>query len=428
VTLLGSRGASDALRERAARRMPGGVNSNVRLDAPPVFFARGEGAWLWDVDGRDYVDYLLGQGPAFLGHAHPGVVAAVADACRTGMVFGAQHPLEVEAVERICDALGWAEMVRLGMTGTETVQAAFRLARAVTGRSKVIRFEGQYHGWLDNVLIRFEPGPARPASAGQLAEALDPSIVLPWNELDAVAATLERHGDEVAAVVTEPMMLNQGAIEPRPGFLAGLKGLCHDAGALLIFDEVITGFRLAFGGAAERYGVAPDLAVYGKALAGGFPVAALAGRADVMERFGHGEVNHSGTFNACVMGAAAVVASIDALRADPPYDRIEAHGAALKAALRSAAAEAGVPLRLQGPGIAFHASFAADGQDPDAIEVDDLRALRSLDADRYKRFAARLAEEGVWVAGRGVWYVSAAHGERELEAALDRVRRALATA
>jgi glutamate-1-semialdehyde 2,1-aminomutase len=428
VTLLGSRETSEVLRERAARRMPGGVNSNVRLDAPPVFFARGQGAWLWDVDGRDYVDHLLGQGPAFLGHAHPGVVAAVADACRSGMVFGAQHPLEVEAAERICDALGWAEMVRLGMTGTETVQAAFRLARAVTGRSKVIRFEGHYHGWLDNVLTTFEPGPARPASAGQLPEALDPSIVLPWNDLDIVARALERHGDEVAAVVTEPMMLNQGAIEPAPGFLAGLKELCRDAGALLIFDEVITGFRLAFGGAAEHYGVTPDLAVYGKALAGGFPVAALAGPAETMERFGRGEVNHSGTFNANVMGAAAVVASIDALRADPPYERIGKYGTALMDGLRAAAAEAGVPLLLQGPGVAFHASFAPDGEDPGAIAVGDLRGLRVLDADRYKRFAVKLAEEGVWVAGRGVWYVSAAHGERELEVVLERAGRALAAA
>jgi glutamate-1-semialdehyde 2,1-aminomutase len=426
VTLLGSRETSRALRERAARRMPGGVNSNVRLDAPPVFFARGQGAWLWDVDGRDYVDHLLGQGPAFLGHAHPGVVAAVADACRSGMVFGAQNPLEVEAAERICDAVGWAEMVRLGMTGTETVQAAFRLARAVTGRSKVIRFEGQYHGWLDNVLTTFEPGPARPASAGQLAEALDPSIVLPWNDLDVVAGALERHGDEVAAVVTEPMMLNQGAIEPAPGFLAGLKELCRDAGALLIFDEVITGFRLSLGGAAERYGVTPDLAVYGKALAGGFPVAALAGPAETMERFGRGEVNHSGTFNANVMGAAAVVASIDALRADPPYERVQAYGTALMDGLLAAAEQAGVPLRLQGPGVAFHASFARDGEDPGPIT--DLRGLRALDTERYKRFAVRLAEEGVWVAGRGVWYVSAAHGERELDAVLERSGRALAAA
>ncbi|ADB49675.1 aspartate aminotransferase family protein [Conexibacter woesei] len=424
MTTQDSRAAAD-LRARALRVLPGGVNSNVRLDAPPVFFARGEGAWLWDVDGNDYVDHLLGQGPAFLGHAHPEVVARVAEACGTGMVFGAQHPLEVEAAELVRELVGWAEMVRLGMTGTETVQAAFRLARAVTGRTKIVRFEGQYHGWLDNVLIRFEPGPAQVATAGQPPSALADTIVLPWNDLGAVRAALELHGDDVAAIVTEPMMLNQGAIEPAPGFLAGLKELAADAGALLIFDEVITGFRLALGGAAERYGVTPDLAVYGKALAGGFPVAALAGSAELMERFGTAEVNHSGTFNACVMAAAAVVASLEALRDDPPYARVRAHGVALMDGLREAAAEAGVPLRLQGPGIAFHASFAPEGSTPDEIDVRDLRGLRTLDAARYQRFARALADAGVWVAGRGVWYVSAAHGERELDAALTRAAVAL---
>ena len=417
--------SSEALRARALRRMPGGVSSNVRLDAPGAFFARGAGARLWDVDGREYVDYLLGQGPAFLGHAHPAVVEAVTRACRDGMVFGAQHPAEVEAAERICDVLGWPDMVRLGMTGTETVQAAFRLARAVTGRRKLIRFEGQYHGWLDSVLIRFEPGPASPASAGQLREALDPSIVLPWNDLDAVQEAIDREGDAIAAIITEPVMFNQGAIEPRLGFLEGLRRLTRESGSLLIFDEVITGFRVALGGAVERYNVVPDLAVYGKALAGGFPVAALAGPGELMERFGSAEVNHSGTFNASVMAAAAVVASIDALVDDPPYDRAEAHGHALMDGLTRLGRAAGVPLRVQGPGVGFHASFASDGSDPGGIEVHDLRGLQALDAERYKRFARRLAENGVWVAARGVWYVSAAHGQAELYAALAAVERAL---
>ena len=232
-------------------------------------------------------------------------------------VYAAQHPLEVEAAEAICDALGWADMVRFNMTGTEAVQAAFRLARAVTGRKRIIRFEGQYHGWLDNVLIKFEPGPAQAASAGQLPEALEATIVVPWNDLDALRAALAEHRHDVAAVITEPMMLNQGAIEPKPGYLAGMKQLVAEAGALLIFDEVITGFRLALGGAAERFGVTPDLAIYGKAIAGGFPVSAIAGKAEFMQRFGTGEVNHSGTFNACVMAAAAVVASLRVLRCRP---------------------------------------------------------------------------------------------------------------
>jgi glutamate-1-semialdehyde 2,1-aminomutase len=411
------------LRERAARRIPGGVNSNVRLDAPNTFFARGAGPRIYDVEGRDYIDYLLGQGPAFLGHAHPEVVASVAEALKTGMVYAAQHPLEVEAAEAICDALGWADMVRLNMTGTEAVQGAFRLARAVTGRKRIIRFEGQYHGWLDNVLIKFEPGPAQAASAGQLPEALDATIVVPWNDLEALKSVLAEHGHDVAAVITEPMMLNQGAIEPKPGYLAGMKQLVAEAGALLIFDEVITGFRLALGGAAERFGVTPDLAIYGKAIAGSFPVSAIAGKAEYMKRFGTGEVNHSGTFNACVMAAAAVVASIRVLRTEKPYERVAAYGEKLQAGLRDIAREAGLPLRVAGPGMAFHMSFLKDGSHAD-LDVADLRVLRTLDLERYRTFARALAQSGIWVASRGIWYVSAAHGEGEFDETLTRFRAA----
>jgi glutamate-1-semialdehyde 2,1-aminomutase len=415
------------LRERAARRIPGGVNSNVRLDAPNTFFTRGEGPRIYDLEGRDYIDYLLGQGPAFLGHAHPAVVGAVQQAITTGMVYAAQNTFEVEAAELVCEAVGWADMVRFNMTGTEAVQAALRLARAVTGKRRVVRFEGQYHGWLDNVLIKFEPGPAQAASAGQLPEALEATIVVPWNDLEALRATLDEHGHDVAAVITEPMMLNQGAIEPEPGYLQGMKELTAKAGALLIFDEVITGFRLALGGAAERFGVAPDLAIYGKAIAGSFPVSAIAGKAETMRRFGTGEVNHSGTFNACVMAAAAVIASIKTLRAENPYERVAAFGERLMAGMRDVAVEAGVPLRVAGPGIAFHASFLKPDAPAD-LEVTDLRVLKTLDLERYRKFARALADAGIWVAGRGIWYVSAAHGERELDETLSRFRIAIRSA
>ena len=410
---------STQLRERAARRIPGGVNSNVRLDAPRIFFARGQGAWLWDVDGRDYVDYLLGQGPAFLGHAPEPVPRAVAEACRNGNIFGAQHPLEVAAAERLCEVLAWPEMVRFGMTGTEMVQAAIRLARAATCRRRIVRFEGHYHGWLDNVLVAPEAGRAAPASAGQPAEALADSIVLPWNDLAALTELVEREGDDVCAVLMEPVMLNAGSIRPLPGYLDGVRQLCSRHGILLVFDEVITGFRLALGGAAARFGTTPDLAVYGKAMAGGWPVAALAGRASLMELFGTGDVSHAGTFNANVMGVAATLATLDVLESEPPYDRIERIGSQLMDALRELAAGASLPLRVRGLPVAFHASFGDDG------DVRDFRDLQRLDAQRYRGFAVRLVEEGVWVAGRGIWYVSAAHGEREVEVTLERTRAAL---
>jgi glutamate-1-semialdehyde 2,1-aminomutase len=414
---------SDELLARAARRLPGGVNSNVRLDAPAIFFERGRGAWLWDVDGNDYVDYLLGQGPAFLGHAPESIVAAVSNASRRGMVFGAQHELEVEAAELLCDVLGWPDMVRFGSSGTEVVQAALRVARAATGRTKFVRFEGHYHGWLDNVLMVHREKGSGPASDGQLAHHLDDCIVMGWNDLAGLQTVLEARASEVAAILMEPMMLNSGAIEPRPGFLEGVRALCDRFGVVLIFDEIITGFRLALGGAAERFGVAPDLATYGKAMAGGWPVAALVGRMELMEPIGTRRVNHSGTFNANLMAAAAVLATLDYLKHDPPYERLERITDALTQGLHDVAEKSSVPLRTQGVPGAFHASVASSD-----IEVWDLRDLRRLDADAYARLVERFVAAGIWVSGRGMWYVSAAHGEREVEVTLDRCRAAFASA
>jgi glutamate-1-semialdehyde 2,1-aminomutase len=325
----------------------------------------------------------------------------------------------VDAAERLCAVLGWPEMVRIGLSGTEMVQAALRLVRAATGRRLFVRFEGHYHGWLDNVLLATVDGRSGPASAGQLADYLDDGLVLPWNDADALAALLAERGDEVAAVIMEPMMLNAGAIPPRPGYLERVRELCDAYGVVLIFDEVICGFRLALGGASEVFGVTPDLAVYGKAMAGGWPVAALAGRADLMDRFGTGEVSHAGTFNGSVMAAAAVLATLDVLTADSPYERIEAHGSALISGLRELAAGHDLPLRIQGRPVAFHASFG----DPEPVW--DYRELQARDAARYAQLARTLARHGVWVAGRGVWYVSAAHGPDELTAVLDRVESAL---
>jgi len=415
-------GKSVALHERAMRSIPGGVNSNVRLNAPSMFFERASGATLWDVDGNDYVDYVLGQGPNFLGHAHPVVNAAVAKACESGMVFGAQHPLEVEAAELLLATLRWPEKVRLSMTGTEAVQAAVRAARAATGRSKLLRFEGHYHGWLDNVLIAPVPGRASVGSAGQLESHLQDSVVVPWNDAGAVEAALQ--AEPIAAVIMEPVMINAGSIEPLPGYLEQVRQLCTSHGAVLIFDEVITGFRVAPGGASERYGVVPDLGVYGKAMAGGWPVAAIAGRADLMQGFGTGKVNHSGTFNGSVMAAAAVVATLRLLAENPPYQQIAEYGTALKAELSEVAASHDLPLHLQGLPMAFHASFGG----PSAEPFHDLRGLQSRDLDRYRKLARTLARHGVWVASRGIWYISAAHGADELRLTVKRFDKALSEA
>lgn len=410
------------LRERALKSIPGAVNSNIRLAAPPIFFERAKGATLWDVDGRDYVDYVLGQGPNFLGHASSRINSAVAAACEKGMLFGGSHPLEIEASELVLEALGWADRLRLGMTGTECVQGALRLSRAATGRRKFVRFLGHYHGWLDNVLMDSNEGKAVQASEGQLAEYLDDAYVLEWNDGDALAALLREQGGTICAVIMEPMMVNTGAIEPLPGYLQRVRELCDEHGVILIFDEVITGFRLARGGAVELSGVVPDLAIYGKAIGGGWPVAAIAGRADLMDMFGSGRVNHSGTFNGSVMAAAAIAATQQSLVEDPPYERVASYGEALMNGLAKVADEHGVALHLQGVPAAFHASL---GQ---PRSVRNLRDLNELDLDGYAELTAHLVAHGLWITRRGIWFVSAAHGDEELEKTLHRFDAALTEA
>lgn len=410
---------STELHRRAGLTAPGGVHSNVRLPGPRVFVDRGQGAWLYGVDGEDYVDYLIGQGPNFLGHAPARVLDAVTEACRNGMIYGGQHELEVEAAEIVCAALGWPDMVRFGVSGTEAVQAALRVARAATGRSRVIRFEGHYHGWLDNVLVAPDgDGDWGVASTGQLASHLDDFVTLPWNDAERVAEVLRHDAGRIAAVVMEPVMINAGVIEPRPGYLERVRELCSGYGVVLIFDEVLTGFRLGLGGAAARYGVVPDLAAYAKAMAGGWPASALAGRSDLMELFGTGEVNHSGTFNGSVLATAAVKASVEWLRDDPPYLAVAEHGTALMAGIRELGIAHGLPLRVEGLPAAFHVSFGA-------ADVHDYWSLQQLDLGRYERLAEALVDNGIWVAPRGIWYVSASHGPAELDAALTRFGKAL---
>lgn len=405
---------------RACELTPGGVHSNVRLTAPPIFFERGAGAWLWDVDGRDYVDYLLGQGPSFLGHAPPRVNEAVATAAHRGSVFGAQHVLENAAGELFLDTVGWAERVRFGVTGTESDQAALRLARAATGRQKFVRFAGTYHGWLDNVLVKTVDGVSGPGSRGQLAHYLADSYVLPFNDAAALEATLAENKD-IAAVMVEPVMFNNGAIPPAAGFLEKVRTLCSRHGVVLIFDEVVTGFRVALGGAAERFGVTPDLAVYGKAMAGGWPVSAVAGSAELMELF-NGDVVHAGTFNGSVAACAAVVATLDILREDPPYTRLEEYGGTLMDTIVQVGRDHGLPLRVQGLPMAFHVSFG----EPEMVR--DYAGLAAVDLERYARFAHTLAGHGIWAAARGIWYVSAAHGDTEMAATQERLDSAAADA
>ena len=425
---------SAALLERATASVAGGVNSNVRYgEAPaPLFFRRAEGPRLYDVDGNVMIDYVLGNGPAMLGHAASAVIGPVAASLADGQTTAGQHEGEIRLAERIKQLVPSAERVRFSVTGSEAAHAAIRLARAHTGRPKYVKFEGQYHGWLDNTLISSKPGlnEAGPREApepvlmsrGQAERVRDEVVVLPWNDADALALTLEQRGAEIAAVITEPVMCNAGVIPPKPGYLHAMRELCSRSAAVLIFDEVITGFRLGLSGAQARFGVTPDLSIFAKAVANGFPLSVVAGRRAIMELVElRGQVVHSGTYNGNMTSVTAALATLDALAADRnAYADMEARGERLMAGLRAAARRHGERLLVQGYGAVFCTLFT------DAPSVSDFRSMATADAGRMIAFAAALARYGVRVTARGVWFMSMVHGDAEIDGTLAAVDKALA--
>ncbi len=416
---------SSELLERAKHVVAGGVNSNVRLLAlpQPIFFSEGHGSRIRDVDGNEYIDYVLGQGPLIHGHGNPRLLAAARESMERGMMFAGQHEGEIELAEAICRLVPAAERVRIGSSGSEMVQAAFRLARAATGRQKIVKFEGHYHGWFDNVLVSVAPplsaaGPreaphAVATSKGQNPQSLDELIVLPWNDTELLEKTLRARASEIAAVITEPIMNNVGCILPREGYLERMRELCTELGIVLIFDEVITGFRVAPGGAQHLLGVTPDLCTFGKAMAGGFPVAALAGKAELMELFTQG-VNHSGTYNANLLVVGASLACLQLLNEDDgaAYRQLFAHGERLREGIREIAASCETPVQVQGVGPVFHLAFHD-------TPLREYRDSVGMDVPRYHRLVRRLMERGVRCIERGLWYVSTAHTDADIDQTLD---------
>src|SRR5262245_44684053 len=362
---------SVALYERTRKHLAGGVSSNVRYASTPVplFFERGEGARLYDVDGNVHVDYVLGNGPAILGHAPKPVIDAVALSLAQGQTYAAQHPRETELAERLCRLLPGAEVVRFATSGTEAVLMAMRLARAFTGRHKILKFEGHYHGWSDQAFISTRPslneaGPADApvpvaGSPGMPASVLEDVVVAGWNDLDAVAAAFDRHPGEIAGVIMEPVMVNGGAVVAAEGYLAGVRDLCRAKGALFIQDEVITGFRVGLGGAQALFGVTADLAVYAKAVAAGFPLAMVAGRRDVMNTLLDRGVMHGGTYNGNVQSMAAAIAALDELERDDGavYRALERRGTRLMQGLAALASRHRLPMRVQGLPAIFQTFF-----------------------------------------------------------------------
>lgn len=416
---------SAELFERAQTSLAGGVSSNVRaLAQPPLYFRSAAGARLVDADENIYLDYTLSQGPLFLGHSPPAVLEFVEQAMRAGQLYGAQHELEIELAEQFQRVVPCAELVRFCNSGSEAVHAAIRAARAATGRTRILRFEGHYHGWYDEALVSAAPTPdqagprAKPkpalGSRGQPASASANLIVLPWNDAGRLRKTLRARGREIAAVIMEPVMCNNACIPPQPGYLQAARELCSQHGVVLIFDEVITGFRLDLAGAQGFFGVTPDLATFGKAMANGFPIACLAGKRSLMTPIAQLQVNHSGTYNSNVMAAAAAYATIRELeRLD--YQRIHRLGEALMAGLRDLAAAAGLAVLAQGFGPVFHLAFT------ERDSILDYRDCLEIDARRNREFVRAMLDRGIRLLSRGLWYLSAAHTDADIQLTLDTV-------
>jgi glutamate-1-semialdehyde 2,1-aminomutase len=387
----------------------------VGLDEP-VFVARGEGAYVEDVDGRRYVDWVQSWGPLVFGHADPETVAAVEEAARRGTTFGAPTEAEVELAAEIADAVPSIEMVRLVSSGTEAAMSAIRVARGFTRRDRVIKFAGCYHGHADALLASAGSGVATlgiPSSPGVPGGAAADTIVCDFNDVDGVASAVARYGEGLAAILVEPVAGNMGCVPPAPGFLEALRELCDATGALLVFDEVMTGFRVGRGGAQERYGVTPDLTVLGKIVGGGLPLAAFGGRADVMERLAPvGDVYQAGTLSGNPLATAAGLSVLRRLREPAVYAQLERAGAALEEGLRAVAG--GLTVQRVG---AMATLFVREGP------VTDFAAAAASDTERYGVLCRGLLERGVYVPPSQFecWFVSTAHGEDEIASTVEAV-------
>jgi len=422
---------NEQLFARAQRTIPAGVNSPVRafrsVGGTPRFFERGDGAYLWDADGTRYIDYVGSWGPAILGHAHPAVVQAVRDAATRGLSFGAPTEAEVEMAELLCRRLPSIELVRLVSSGTEATMSALRLARGYTGRSKIVKFEGCYHGHGDSLLVKAGSGAltfGQPSSAGIPPAIANETIVLPYNDLGAVEAALRANGDDIACIIVEPVVGNMNLIAPRPEFLPGLRTVCDRHGAVLIFDEVMTGFRVHPQGAQGLYGVVPDLTTLGKVIGGGMPVGAFGGRRAIMECIAPlGPVYQAGTLSGNPVAVAAGLATLEAIAAPGFHDALAARTRALTDGLTLAARRAGVPFCAQAVGGMFGIYFASAV--PDSFET-----VMMCDKERFNRFFHAMLDAGIYLAPSAfeAGFVSGAHSAGDIAETLARAEQAFAAA
>ncbi len=426
---------SKQLFEQAQQYIPGGVNSSVRsfgpVGGPPLFIERGQGARVWDADGREYIDYLGSWGPLILGHADPDVVAALQKVVANGTSFGAPTTHETELARRVCEAVPSVDRVRFVNSGTEATMSAIRLARGYTGRDRLVKFEGCYHGHVDSLLVKAGSGAlsiGAPSGAGIPAALTQYTSNLPFNDLDSVQALFEQIGEEIAAVIVEPVAGNMGCVPPEPDFLPGLRELCNRYGAVLIFDEVMTGFRLALGGAQAYYQVYPDLTALGKVIGGGMPVGAFGGRADIMDWIAPtGPVYQAGTLAGNPMAMVAGIETLRKLYEPQFYTELEARTLQLAEGLEASAAEAGIPLevnRVPGMLSPFFSDFACEGH----RSIRSFQDVQACNTERFARFFHSMLERGVYLAPSPYecGFLCRAHSDDDVTTTLEAAREAFA--
>ena len=414
---------SHDLFQSACEHIPGGVNSPVRafkgVGGDPVFFTRGEGPWLYDADDKRYIDYVASWGPMIAGHAHPAAISAVQDMAANGLGFGAPTEIETRMAEKLCSLVPSMELVRMVNSGTEATMSAIRLARGFTGRDRIVKFEGCYHGHSDALLVKAGSGTLTlgvPTSPGVPAAVAADTITLTYNDLDDVQQAFESVGSEIACIIVEPVAGNMNCIPPEPGFLEGLRALCDSHGSVLIFDEVMTGFRVARGGAQAHFGVTPDLTTLGKVIGGGLPVGAFGGRRDIMQKIAPlGPVYQAGTLSGNPISLAAGLATLELAAADGFHAQLDRAAKRLTSGLQTHADAAGIPFTTNQVGGMFGCFFSSDSP------VSRFEQVTRCDMDRFQRFYHGMLEAGVYLAPSAyeAGFVSSAHTDAVIDATLE---------
>jgi len=419
---------SQSLYERALKYIPGGVNSPVRacksVGADPLFIDRADGCLIYDADGNRFIDYIGSWGPMILGHRHPAVVEAIIGVLHRGTSFGAPIDLEIELAEMVCDAVASVDLVRMVNSGTEATMSAIRLARGATGRDLVVKFDGCYHGHADTLLVAAGSGVATlgiPGSPGVPPDVAKHTLSLPYNDIEAVKQVLEEKGDQVACVIVEPVAGNMGLVPPAAGFLEALRAQTQKHGVILIFDEVMTGFRVAYGGAQTRYGITPDLTCFGKVIGGGLPVGAYGGKIELMSQIApQGSVYQAGTLSGNPLAMIAGIATLKQLKKEGVYESLEQKSARLATGLAAAAQNSGIAARVDHVGSMLGMFFT--GQ-----EVSNFEDAKTCDLQRFSAFYQGMRQEGIYIAPSQfeVLFVSAAHSDEDIDATIEAVQRVL---